>query len=132
MDRRPPLEARPPALIDAAVRLLVPVPCREHVIGDLWERYRSPRSFVLDALRTIPFVVISQVRRTSTLSAVFIQLVCSGRDRTRGCRSSARGSAGHHRHGYADSARRVQTLRVEVGQAGAGRCGHRDGVDDRL
>ena len=74
MDRRPTLEARPPALIDAAVRLLVPVPCREHVIGDLWERYRSPRSFVLDALRTIPFVVISQVRRTSTLNAVVIQL----------------------------------------------------------
>jgi hypothetical protein len=73
MDRRPTMETRPPVLIDAVVRALIPPACREHVVGDLWERYRSPSRFVLDAAGTVPFVVASQIRRTSTLSAVFIQ-----------------------------------------------------------
>jgi hypothetical protein len=65
MERRPKkMEARPPALIDAIVRLLIPPACREHVLGDLWERYSSPLGYAIDALRTIPFVIASQVRRT--------------------------------------------------------------------
>jgi hypothetical protein len=72
MDRRPTLETRPPVLIDAIVRTLIPPACREHVVGDLWERYRSPWQFVLDAARTIPFVLASQIRRTSTLAGIVI------------------------------------------------------------
>jgi hypothetical protein len=72
MDRRSTLETRPPVLIDAVVRTLIPPACREHVVGDLWERYRSPWQFALDAARTIPFVVASQVRRTSSASSVVI------------------------------------------------------------
>lgn len=72
MDRRPTLETRPPVLIDAVVRTLIPPACREHVVGDLWERYRSPWQFVLDAARTIPFVIASQIRRTSTFAGVII------------------------------------------------------------
>ncbi len=74
MDRRPALETRPPVLIDAVLRALIPPACREHVVGDLWERYRSPRHFVFDAARTIPFVILSQIRRTSTLAGVVIHL----------------------------------------------------------
>ena len=59
------LEVRPPALVDAVIRLLIPPACREHVLGDLWERYTSPRQYVVDALRTLPFVIWSQIRRTS-------------------------------------------------------------------
>jgi hypothetical protein len=73
MDRRPTLEARPPILIDAVVRTSIPYACREHVLGDLWERYRSPLRFIVDAARTVPFVIASQIRRTSTVSAVLIQ-----------------------------------------------------------
>ncbi len=73
MDRRPTLEARPPVLINAVVRALIPPACREHVVGDLWERYRSPMQFVLDAARTVPFVIASQIRRTSTIGATIIQ-----------------------------------------------------------
>ena len=58
------LEVRPPALVDAVIRLLIPPACREHVLGDLWERYTSPRQYVVDALRTLPFVIWSQIRRT--------------------------------------------------------------------
>jgi hypothetical protein len=72
MDRRPTVEARPPALIDTIVRLSIPVPCREHVIGDLWERYRTSGSFALDAMRTVPFIVVSQVRRTSMFGSLVI------------------------------------------------------------
>lgn len=74
MDRRPTLEARPPVLIEAVVRTLIPPACREHVVGDLWERYRSPWQFALDAARTIPFVLASQIRRTSTVAGVVIHV----------------------------------------------------------
>ena len=65
MESEPHLEAGPPALIESAVRLLVPPVAREHVLGDLAERYSSPRQYLLDAARTVPFVVVSQIRRTS-------------------------------------------------------------------
>jgi hypothetical protein len=68
------MEARPPALIEAAVRLLVPHAAREHVLGDLSERYASPLKYTVDALRTIPFVLVSQIRRTSPLGSVVIQV----------------------------------------------------------
>jgi hypothetical protein len=67
------VETRPPALIETIVRLSIPAPCREHVVGDLWERYRSPGSFMLDAARTVPFVIASQIRRTTRGSALVIQ-----------------------------------------------------------
>ena len=72
MDRRPAVETRPPVLIDTIVRLSIPAARREHVIGDLWERYRTPRSFLLDAIRTVPFIVGSQIRRTSMSGSVLI------------------------------------------------------------
>jgi hypothetical protein len=73
MDRRPTLETRPPVLIDTIVRTLIPPGCREHVVGDLWERYRSPGSFVIDAIRTVPFVIASQIRRTNKIGGVVVQ-----------------------------------------------------------
>ena len=63
MDRQ--VETRPPALAEAVVRALVPPASREHVLGDLHERYTSPRHYVLDALSTLPFVVASRIRRTT-------------------------------------------------------------------
>jgi hypothetical protein len=63
------MEARPPELIERAVRLLVPAPAREHVLGDLAERYESPRQYLGEALRTLPFVLVSQIRRTSNIAA---------------------------------------------------------------
>jgi hypothetical protein len=78
MDRRSTVEARPPVLIDTIVRLSIPVPCREHVIGDLWERYRSPDTFLIDAIRTVPFIVASQIRRTSTFGALLMHAFLLG------------------------------------------------------
>jgi hypothetical protein len=76
------MEARPPALIDRAVRALIPPAAREAVIGDLWERYRSPLQYASEALKVMPFVVASQIRRTFNLPMLGIQaftfFVCFG------------------------------------------------------
>lgn len=58
---------RPHPLIEGLVRLLVPPASREHVLGDLSERYRSPGRYLLEALRTLPFVLASRVRRTANV-----------------------------------------------------------------
>jgi hypothetical protein len=58
------METRPPEIVSLIVRLLVPPASREHVLGDLNERYESPGRYVIDALKTVPFVVASRVRRT--------------------------------------------------------------------
>jgi hypothetical protein len=67
MADRKAMETRPPVVIEAVVRTLLPPAAREHVLGDLTERYTSPRRYVVDALRTVPFVIASQVRRTTSL-----------------------------------------------------------------
>lgn len=59
------METRPPAVIERIVRVLVPPVAREHVMGDLSERYVSPSQYLADAFRTVPFVIASRVRRTS-------------------------------------------------------------------
>ena len=67
MEPEPKMEARPPALADAIVRALIPPACREAVIGDLWERYRSPARYLADALQALPFLVLSRIRRTTNV-----------------------------------------------------------------
>ena len=59
------MTSRPPAAIESVVALFVPPLAREHVLGDLAERYTSRGQYVRDALRTVPAVVTSQIRRTS-------------------------------------------------------------------
>ena len=58
------MESCPPRLMESIAAALIPPACREHVLGDLHERYRSPWRYLLDCLSTIPAVVVSRVRRT--------------------------------------------------------------------
>ena len=58
------MEAGPPEVAERVVRWLLPPASREHVLGDLHERYESPRRFVLEGLKTLPFVIASRLRRT--------------------------------------------------------------------
>ena len=44
----------PPKTFEALVAVLVPPACREEVLGDLHERYGSPRQYGLDAASTVP------------------------------------------------------------------------------
>jgi hypothetical protein len=59
--------SRPPPVLEAIVRLLIPPASREHVMGDLAERHLSPHHYLADALHTVPFVIASCVRRTCNI-----------------------------------------------------------------
>ncbi len=59
------MRAVPRRRLEALVGLLVPPACREPVLGDLHERYKSTGGYLLDAARTVPHVIASQVRRTT-------------------------------------------------------------------
>jgi hypothetical protein len=59
------METRPPEVVATLVRALVPPASREHVLGDLQERYVSPRGYLADALRVVPFIIASRLRRTT-------------------------------------------------------------------
>lgn len=76
------LAARPPAFIDRVLHAAIPPASRETVMGDLWERYRSPLQFASEGLRTVPYVVASRARRTSSVAIVglqmFILMACLG------------------------------------------------------
>lgn len=65
MEPRSSVTSPPPARLETAVGFFVPPVAREYVLGDLAERYASPRQYVLDALGTLPSVIASQIRRTS-------------------------------------------------------------------
>lgn len=74
------LKTAPPAWLETVVSRLVPPACREHVLGDFFERYRSPWQYVADALATLPFVVAGQIRRTANplrlVMCAFSAFVC--------------------------------------------------------
>ena len=53
----------PPHIIEAVVERLVPRPFRDCVMGDLSERYASPRQYLRDVARMLPVLVAGQVRR---------------------------------------------------------------------
>jgi hypothetical protein len=55
----------PPRGLEAIVGFLTPPACREVLLGDLQERYRSPLHYISDAWYAIPCVVYSRVRRTA-------------------------------------------------------------------
>jgi hypothetical protein len=60
------MEARPHPIIEGIVARLLPLACREHVLGDLHERYVSTGRYVWDATRTLPYAVWGQIRRTTS------------------------------------------------------------------
>ena len=57
----------------ALVAIFLPPACREEVLGDLHERYRGPLQYGLDALRTLPWVIASRMRRTADPEALLMQ-----------------------------------------------------------
>ena len=67
------MNSGPSKAAEAIVALLVPPACREEVLGDLHERYGSPRQYGLDALRTVPLVIVSRIRRTADPQVLLIQ-----------------------------------------------------------
>ncbi|MFN7998206.1 MAG: hypothetical protein U0Q18_31585 [Bryobacteraceae bacterium] len=63
----------PSKIAEAIVGLWVPPACREEVLGDLHERYRSPLQYAVDAVRTVPWVILSRIRRTTDPQMLLLQ-----------------------------------------------------------
>jgi hypothetical protein len=59
------MQSVPPKPVEALIGLLIPPACREEVLGDLYQRYAGPRQYILDALRAVPLVILSRIRRTT-------------------------------------------------------------------
>jgi hypothetical protein len=58
-------------VIERMIGVLIPPACREETLGDLRERNDGAQLFLYDALRTLPLVIYSRIRRT-TDSVVFL------------------------------------------------------------
>jgi len=67
------MNSGPSKTSEAIVAVFVPPACREEVLGDLHERYSSSRQYGLDAVRTIPLVIISRIRRTADPQVLLMQ-----------------------------------------------------------
>ena len=67
------MNSGPPKTVEALVAVLVPPACREEVLGDLHERYRSAAQYSLDAASTVPLVILSRIHRTADSRALLIQ-----------------------------------------------------------
>lgn len=65
---------QPPRLAAWAVWRVLPPACREHVLGDLEERCTGPRRYILDALSTVPLVILSQIRRTTDPQVLVMEI----------------------------------------------------------
>jgi hypothetical protein len=70
------MEAHPPRLIEDIFGALIPPACREHVLGDWHERYTSPSQYISDAIVTLPFIIVSQIRRTFRIE-LFLAELCA-------------------------------------------------------
>lgn len=55
--------SRPPKSLEAFFARCIPLARREEVLGDLSEKYTSPLQYFFLAARTIPFVIVSRLRR---------------------------------------------------------------------
>ena len=64
----------PPPWLEKIVLGLIPPCAREGIAGDLWETYVSPRQYAAEALRTVPLVVFSQMRRNLNLPVLLLQM----------------------------------------------------------
>jgi PadR family transcriptional regulator PadR len=63
----------PSKMAEAIVGFFTPCACREEVLGDLYERYSSGAQYGFDAVRTIPLVILSRVRRTADPQVLLMQ-----------------------------------------------------------
>ena len=60
-------------ILEAIAAILLPPACREEVLGDLHERYRSLLQYIVEALHTITLVIVSRIRRTTDPAIVLIR-----------------------------------------------------------
>lgn len=62
-----------PPKLEAAVQFLLPPACREEVLGDLCEKYTGPGQYIGLAMRVVPFVIASRIRRTTDAQVLLME-----------------------------------------------------------
>jgi hypothetical protein len=62
----------PPKILEGLAKALIPPACREEVLGDLYERYKSPAQYLGDLLSTLPFVALSRIMRTTDIRLLLV------------------------------------------------------------
>jgi hypothetical protein len=67
------MNSGPSRTAEAIAAIFVPPACREEVLGDLHERYSFLGQYGLDAVRTIPLVILSRIRRTADPQVLLMQ-----------------------------------------------------------
>lgn len=63
----------PPTVIEKIVGFFIPPACREEVLGDLRERYRSPAQYLVGAACVVPCVIWSRIRRTTDAVLLLVE-----------------------------------------------------------
>jgi hypothetical protein len=63
-------------VIEKVIGIFIPPACREEVLGDLREKNDGVQLFIYDALRTIPFVILSRIRRTTDSVVLMMEAFC--------------------------------------------------------
>lgn len=67
------MESGPSKVAETIVGYLLPPACREEILGDMRERYRSRFGYFLEALHVVPCVIYSRICRTADLVVAFMQ-----------------------------------------------------------
>lgn len=63
-------------MIERIVGIFIPPACREEVLGDLREKNDGGQLFIYDALRTVPMVIVSRIRRTTDSVVLLMEAFC--------------------------------------------------------
>lgn len=63
-------------MIEKLVGIFIPPACREEILGDLRERNEGIQLFIYDALRTVPLVIVSRIRRTTDSVVLLMEAFC--------------------------------------------------------
>ena len=59
------MESGPSKVAETIAGFLLPSACREEILGDMHEHYRSGLGYFIEALQVIPFVIYSRICRTT-------------------------------------------------------------------
>jgi hypothetical protein len=65
----------PPRFLEFLAGLLLPSACREHVLGDLHERFSSPLGYIADLATAVPAVIITQIRRATPYPFLLLEVL---------------------------------------------------------
>lgn len=63
----------PPRFLEFLAGLLVPQACRDQVLGDMHERYRSPLGYIVDGMSAVPASILNQIRRATPPSFLLLE-----------------------------------------------------------